>query len=273
MQFFDSNGDPLSGGKLYTYSAGTTTPKATYTDEGGATSNANPVVLDSAGRAVVFLTGSYKFRLEDSLGNLIRETDNVTAFSVQSSTVDNIIANFTEDVIVAADSVIFSDASDSNTTKRDTVQGIIDLVTPSIPTITSWASPTTDPTITNAGTVVTKAWKYRRVGDSIHLRGWFVIASNPASLLQLGMPDSLTMDTTKLPYNGTRTAYVGAAGCDSGLTSTLVAVVVSGENVIKFALTSNGANSGIASTGPVNTAAFGVGVSVYVDVIVPISGW
>ena len=128
VQFFNSNGDPLSGGKLFTYSAGTITPKSTYTNEGGAVPNANPVVLDSAGRAVVFLTGSYKFRLEDSLGNLIRETDNVTAFSTQASTVDNIVANFTEDVVTAADSFIFADASDSNTTKRDTIQGILDLV-------------------------------------------------------------------------------------------------------------------------------------------------
>jgi hypothetical protein len=128
VQFFNSNGDPLSGGKLYTYSAGTTTPKATYTNEGGATPNANPVVLDSAGRAVVFLTGSYKFRLEDSLGNLIRETDNVTAFSTQASTVDNIVANFTETVVATGDSFIFADASDSNATRRDTIQGILDLV-------------------------------------------------------------------------------------------------------------------------------------------------
>lgn len=128
VQFFNSNGDPLNGGKLYTYAAGTTTPKATYTTEAGSVANANPVVLDSAGRAVVFLTGSYKFRLEDSLGNLIRETDNVTAFSTQASTVDNIVANFTEAVVVAADSFIFADASDSNATRRDTIQGILDLV-------------------------------------------------------------------------------------------------------------------------------------------------
>lgn len=128
IQFFDDNGDPLSGGKLYTYAAGTTTPKATYTTEAATVQNANPVVLDSSGRAVVFLSGSYKFRLEDSLGNLIRETDNVTAFSVQSSTVDDIITNFTEDVITAADSVIFADVSDGNETKRDTVQGILDLM-------------------------------------------------------------------------------------------------------------------------------------------------
>jgi len=127
VQFFDNNGDPLNGGKLYTYAAGTVMPKATYTNEGGATPNANPIVLDSAGRSVVFLSGSYKFRLEDSLGNLIRETDNVTAFSTQESTVDDIVANFTEDVVATADSFIFADASDGNTTKRDTIQGILDL--------------------------------------------------------------------------------------------------------------------------------------------------
>lgn len=130
VQFFDDNGDPLSGGKLYTYDAGTTTPKATYTDAAGATPNANPVILDSAGRATVFLSGSYKFRLEDSLGTLIKETDNVTAFSSGDSGVDSITTTFTEDVISTSDSIIFSDYSDGNSTKRDTVQGLVDLTTP-----------------------------------------------------------------------------------------------------------------------------------------------
>ena len=127
VQFFDDDGAPLSGGKLYTYSAGTVTPKDTYTTAAGSIANANPVILDASGRATVFLNGSYKFRLEDSLGNLIEETDNITAFSVQSSTVDDITANFTEEVIQAADSIIFSDESDSGATKRDTVQGVLDL--------------------------------------------------------------------------------------------------------------------------------------------------
>jgi hypothetical protein len=35
-QFFDDNGDPLTGGKVYTYAAGTTTPLATYTTSTGA---------------------------------------------------------------------------------------------------------------------------------------------------------------------------------------------------------------------------------------------
>lgn len=49
-QFFDNNGIPLAGGKLYTYEAGTTTPQSTYTDSTGGTALANPIVLDSAGR-------------------------------------------------------------------------------------------------------------------------------------------------------------------------------------------------------------------------------
>jgi len=86
---FDDNGDPLSGGLLYTYEAGTLTPKATYTDAGGLTPNSNPVVLDVSGQANVWLgDGGYKFVLKDSLGNTIFTTDNIggsadTAFGGQ----------------------------------------------------------------------------------------------------------------------------------------------------------------------------------------------
>ena len=65
---YDTNGDPLSGGLLYTYLTGTTTKEATYTDSAGGTANANPVVLDSAGRADVWLTTgtAYTFTLAPS---------------------------------------------------------------------------------------------------------------------------------------------------------------------------------------------------------------
>ena len=80
MQFFDSNGDPLSGGKVYTYAAGTSTPLATYTDQGGATPNANPVILDSRGEAAIWFGGSsYKLVLKTSADVLIWTADNVTA--------------------------------------------------------------------------------------------------------------------------------------------------------------------------------------------------
>jgi hypothetical protein len=60
---FDANGAPLAGGKLYSYAAGTSTPLATYTDQGGGTPNANPTILDSSGEASVWL-GPLAYKLD-----------------------------------------------------------------------------------------------------------------------------------------------------------------------------------------------------------------
>lgn len=67
MQFFDINGEPLVGGKVYTYQAGTTTPLDTYTDNTNAYANPNPVILNARGEAAIWLGGlNYKFRLTDA---------------------------------------------------------------------------------------------------------------------------------------------------------------------------------------------------------------
>lgn len=58
LQFFDANGNPLAGGKLYTYASGTTTPQTTYTSATGITANTNPVILDSRGEANVWMSAS-----------------------------------------------------------------------------------------------------------------------------------------------------------------------------------------------------------------------
>jgi len=78
IQFFDANGNPLAGGKLYSYDAGTTTPRPTYTNYGGATPNANPVILDSRGEANVWLDNSlYKLKLTSATDVEIWTVDNV----------------------------------------------------------------------------------------------------------------------------------------------------------------------------------------------------
>ena len=82
LQFLDANGAPLVGGKLYTYAAGTTTPLATYTDYGGGTANANPVILDSRGEASVWLGSAlYKMALYSATDVLIWTVDNIGGFA------------------------------------------------------------------------------------------------------------------------------------------------------------------------------------------------
>ena len=89
-QFFDNNGNILSGGKLWTYTAGTTTPQATYTDASGGTPNTNPIVLNAAGRTAqaIWLTKgvSYKFVLTTSTNVVIGTYDDVSGvndFSIE----------------------------------------------------------------------------------------------------------------------------------------------------------------------------------------------
>ena len=72
-----STGVALSGGLLYTYAPGTTTPKATYADKLKAAANTNPVVLDSNGEATVYLDGYYKLILKNSAGVTQWTMDNV----------------------------------------------------------------------------------------------------------------------------------------------------------------------------------------------------
>tara|TARA_R110000868_G_scaffold362186_1_gene624282 strand:+ start:799 stop:2427 length:1629 start_codon:yes stop_codon:yes gene_type:complete len=78
LQFFDLNGAPLVGGKLYSYVPGSTTPLATYTSSTGVTANTNPVVLDSRGEANVWLSSApYKLALYSATDVLIWTVDNL----------------------------------------------------------------------------------------------------------------------------------------------------------------------------------------------------
>ena len=80
-QFFTDDGVVLSGGKIYTYAAGTTTPQATYTSLEADQPNQNPIILDSGGRLPEDLWLSqgvtYKFVLKDSTDVQIGEYDDI----------------------------------------------------------------------------------------------------------------------------------------------------------------------------------------------------
>jgi hypothetical protein len=82
-----STGRPLAGGKIYTYQAGTSVQQATFTDSTGVSLNANPVILDLAGCASIWLTSgqSYRFLARNSAGAQEWVTDNVSGLATTSS--------------------------------------------------------------------------------------------------------------------------------------------------------------------------------------------
>jgi hypothetical protein len=96
-QFFTNSGVPLSGGKLYTYAAGTTTPQTSYTSSSGVTAHTNPIILDSAGRVpggeIWINAPPYKFVLNTSTDVLIATYDNVIGLGAASYQVQNFTGN------------------------------------------------------------------------------------------------------------------------------------------------------------------------------------
>lgn len=112
---WDNNGNPLVGGQLFTYQAGTTTPIATYTDNTAITPNANPVILNFRGEADIWLKPNiaYKFVLQDSLGNVIWTIDQIvnsqliTLYGgVDTGTTNAYILNFTANFTAYTDGII-----------------------------------------------------------------------------------------------------------------------------------------------------------------------
>ena len=90
INFLTTTGQPLAGGQLYTYQAGSSTLLATYTDVNGLIPNTNPVVLGTDGRLpseLWFTQGyNYKLVLKDANSNLIATYDNLYGILANAST-------------------------------------------------------------------------------------------------------------------------------------------------------------------------------------------
>jgi hypothetical protein len=92
-----STGRPLAGGKIYTYQAGTSVQQATFTDSTGISQNTNPVILDLAGCASIWLTSgqAYRFVAKNSAGAQEWVTDNVSGLATTSSAFNQAITTVT----------------------------------------------------------------------------------------------------------------------------------------------------------------------------------
>lgn len=121
-QFTDNNGNPAAGYQLFTYAAGTSTKLNTYSDAALATAHTNPVILDSAGRAVLFLSATtYRFVLAtpsdtDPPTSPVQDWDDVAAVPGTASSPD--VTGTFGDTAVLGDVMYLSDGSGGKTSGR-----------------------------------------------------------------------------------------------------------------------------------------------------------
>lgn len=92
--FTGPNGTPLSNGSVYFYIPSTSTPKATYQDAAQTILNANPVVLDANGQAIIWGSGTYRQVVYDANNNLIWD-------QITEDTGGGLLGNFTDKVYLA----------------------------------------------------------------------------------------------------------------------------------------------------------------------------
>lgn len=83
-QFFDNDGNPLAGGFLTFYAAGTVNLQDTFTDSDLLVANTNPVELSSSGRAVIYFspTPAYKCICTDADLVELWSQDNISPAAV-----------------------------------------------------------------------------------------------------------------------------------------------------------------------------------------------
>ena len=133
-QFSDANGAPYAAGTVGFYVPGTLTPKTTWSDSGETTANANPLTLDSAGRALIFGQGDYREILKDVNGNTVWDQvvsspltgDSLGSFAtvpwaIATGTVNAITATYSPSITSLSDGLILSfRASGANTSTTPT---------------------------------------------------------------------------------------------------------------------------------------------------------
>ena len=81
VQVCDGNGFPLAAGTIDTFVANSSTPKTTWTIADKSAANSNPIVLDSAGRAVIYGDGVYRLLVKDAEGNTVWDQPSNTLVS------------------------------------------------------------------------------------------------------------------------------------------------------------------------------------------------
>lgn len=136
-QYTNDAGEPIAGGKLYFYDSGTTDFRNTYSDSGLTIANANPVILDSAGRPPnIFLQGNYKLVITDENDVQITERDPVSGSStaaeysdwspLTSYSINNIVRGSDNEYYVSITNNNLGNDPTSTATDWSLIVGVVD---------------------------------------------------------------------------------------------------------------------------------------------------
>lgn len=227
-QFCDDNGNPLNAGTVLTQLAGTTTNVATYTTAALSVANANPVVLNSAGRPSsggtevgIFLTPgvSYKFTLKNSSGVTIRTIDNVVATPTSSANLN--VDGTAGEGITAGQVVYLSDGSGSKTAGQwflADADNTYSSLTPEIGIAPNAISISTSGTIATGGRVT--GLSGLTIGALYYVSGTAgaLTATAPTNARLVGQADSAT--SIVLAPNPSSPSMLDNSICDGRLTLT-----------------------------------------------------
>lgn len=199
-QFIDDDGTPLSGGFLYTYVSGTTTPQVSYqTSADDAAENANPIELDAAGRCDLWLDPAleYSFLLQRADTSEVRTWDNVSGVASENAIVSSVNGS-TGDVVLTADDIGYttSTSTDWFGTPADVTAGLdalvnkVDTVAAAVSTAASGTyTPTLGPS-SNVAASTAHPCQWMRIGDVVTVSGMLEIDPTAAAftVLDISLP-------------------------------------------------------------------------------------
>ena len=218
-QFFDNNGEILSGGKLYTYAAGSTTPLVTYTSSAAVSANPNPIILDSAGRvpSEIWIDSSYisKFILKTSTNVLIGTWDNIPSLisSLNLTGTNNGIAYFNSVGTFTSGSNLTFDGSNLGVAGAATIGSNLTVAGPS--TLTGNVTASGALSVTGATTLSGAA----TVQGATTLNGTLSVAGNVTGTLNV-TGTMKTSGTTTLATGSTLTASPSATDSSTKIATT-----------------------------------------------------
>jgi hypothetical protein len=246
-QFLDNAGNVLTGGKIFSYLAGTTTPQPTYTDFTGITAHTNPIILDASGRVPsggeIWLTEaiSYKFILRDTNDVLIATYDNITG---NNSGVNTFIANLanTSDPTKGDALVGFRQSNSTGNLVGAVGRTVHQKLQESVSVLDFGADPTG---ATDSRTAIQAALDSG--ADTVHLNeGTYLVSGQltvPLNVSLIGEGRNATTITSTVIGSYPNTSVVHKSGSAPTIIPDLSANVVKAQRTLSF-VTSHGLNVG-----------------------------